>query len=262
MRSIRRFLLVFILALMPLTASAEMLVNSLNYPVWIERAPNNLPLAPGDSLQDGDIVQTGAAGRVWLEIEDGSVIKLGWNTRFSIDRADFHEADNITVLEATFDVMKAAFRFTRGFFSVQQPVTHRVEFLVGVISVDIQATDVWGRSGEHDDIVALFEGRVEVASAGQDPVVMDQAMTLFRKANSEPVGPLTEVDAVVVEGLTSETELDPSAGIARASGVYSLVLQSNSNPDHADAALKRFHDSGYAVQARLVDVNGKHYTHI
>jgi hypothetical protein len=262
MHSIRKFLLVFILALMPLMASAAMWVNSLNYPVWIERGSNTLPLAPGDRLQDGDIVQTGATGRVWLEVEDGSVIKLGRDTRFSIDRVDFREVDNVSVFEAAFDVMKGAFRFTRGFFSVQQPATHRVEFQVGAISANIQGTDVWGRSGEHEDIVALFEGRVEVTSAGQDPVVMDQAMTLFRKANSEPDAPVAVVDAVVVESLTSETELDASAGIARAGGVYSLVLQSNSNPAHADAALKRFHDAGYAVLARLVEVSGKFYTRI
>ena len=106
MHPIGRFLLVFILALMPLMASAAMWVNSLNYPVWIERGSSNRPLAPGDRLQDGDIVQTGAAGRVWLEVEDGSVIKLGRDTRFSVDRADFREVDNVTVLEAAFDVMK------------------------------------------------------------------------------------------------------------------------------------------------------------
>ena len=262
MHSIRRLLWVFILALMPLMASATMSVNSLNYPVWIERGTNNLPLAPGDRLQDGDIVQTGAVGRVWLEVEDGSVIKLGPNTRLRIDRVDFREVDNSTVLEAAFDLMKGAFRFTKGFFSMQQPATHRVEFRVGAISVDIQGTDVWGRSGEHEDIVALFEGRVEVTSGGQDPVVMDEAMTLFRKAKSEPDVPVTVVDAVAVESLISETELDASAGIARAGGIYSLVLQSNSNPVHTNAALKRFHGVRYAVQARFVEVNGKSYTRI
>ena len=144
-----RFLLIVILALMPLMASAAMWVNSLNYPVWIERGSNIRPLAPGDRLQDGDIVQTGAAGRVWLEVEDGSVIKLGRDTRFSIDRADFREVDNVTVLEAAFVVMRGAFRFTREFFWVQQLTTHRVEFQVGTISAAIQGTDVWGRSGEH-----------------------------------------------------------------------------------------------------------------
>jgi hypothetical protein len=49
---------------------------------------------------------------------------------------------------------------------------------------------------------------------------------------------------------------------ARVGGVYSLVLQSSSNPAHANAALKRFHDAGYAVQARQVEVSGKSYTRI
>lgn len=66
----------------------------------------------------------------------------------------------------------------------------------------------------------------------------------------------------MVESLAAETELDASVGIARASGVYSLVLQSNSNPANAEAALKRFHKAGYVVQARLEEVTGKSYTRI
>ena len=262
MHSIRRFLLIFMLALVPLIASAAMSVNSLNYPVWIERDSKNLPLAPGDRLQDGDIVQTGAAGRVWLKVDDGSVIKLGRNTRFRIDRADFLEVDSITALQTTFDVMQGAFRFTKAFFSKQQPAAPRIEFQVGAIAVDIQNTDIWGRSGEYEDMLVLLGGRVEVAAAGQNSVVMDRAMTLLRKSNGEAYDPVTVIDEVVVDSLTSETELDVAAGIARAGGIYSLVLQSNSNPAHTDAALKRFRGAGYAVQARIVEVSGKSYTRI
>jgi hypothetical protein len=262
MNSIRKLLLVFFLGPMPLMASATMSVNSLNYPVWVERGSENLPLAPGDRLLDGDVVHTGAAGRVWLEVEDGSVIKLGQDTRFTIDRAGFREADNATVFEAAFNVLKGAFRFTSRFFTTQQPARHEVDFKVGAITAGIRGTDVWGRSAVQEDFVALLEGRIEVASAGQDPVVMDRAMTLYRKANGKPADPVTVVDAAIVEGLASETELDASAGIARTGGIYSLVLQSYSVPGLAEKALKRFRDAGYAVQARVVEVDGISFTRV
>jgi hypothetical protein len=262
MNSIGKLLSVFFLGLMPLMVSAAISVNSLNYPVWVERGTDTLPLAPGDRLQVGDVVQTGAAGRIWLEVENGSVIKLGRNTRFTIDKFDFREEGDVTELEAEFNVLKGAFRFTARFFPMQQSAAQWVDFKVGAITAGIRNTDVWGRSGAHEDFVALLEGRVEIASSGQNSVVMDQALTLFRKAKREPAEPVTVIDEVIVESLVPETELDPSAGIARAGGIYSLVLQSYSDPGHADEAFKRYRDAGYAVQARPVEVSGKPYTRI
>lgn len=262
MNFIHKFVLLFFLGLASSMASATVSVYGLNYPVWVERGSKSLPLAPGDLLRVGDIVQTGATGRVWLETGDGSVIKLGQGTRFRIDRAAIRKSDNTNVLEAAFNVLKGAFRFTSRFFTVQQPTTQRVDFQVGTITAGIRGTDIWGRSAGDEDFVALLEGRVEVASANRDPVVMNQALTLYRKANGVPADPVARVDAAVADRLKAETELDASAGIARASGVYSLVLQSYSDPGNVDEALKRFRDAGYAVKARVVDVDGKSYTRL
>ena len=70
--------------------SAALAVDSLNFPAWVEREAHSIPLAPGDRLVAGDVVTTGRSGRVWLEAEDGSVIKLGQDTRFVVDRAPRH----------------------------------------------------------------------------------------------------------------------------------------------------------------------------
>ena len=262
MKSIPWLLLLFLLGLTPVMASAAVSVVRLNYPVWIERGADTVPLAPGDRLQAGDVVQTGSVGRVWLRVEDGSVIKLGQNARFNTGRPEFREADNGTVLEAAFDVLKGAFRYTSGFFRPERQAGARFDFQVGAITVGIRGTDVWGRAAQDEDFVALLDGRIEVASADQAAVVMDQSLTLYRKVSGEPADPVAAVEVAIVEGLAAETELDTSAGIASASGVYSLVLHSYTNPDHAEPVLKRLRDVGYAVQARVVEVDGKSYTRI
>ncbi|MCP4764741.1 MAG: FecR domain-containing protein [Gammaproteobacteria bacterium] len=262
MKSIPKLFLMFFLGLMPLMASAVVSVDRLNYPVWVERGADTVPLAAGARLQIGDIVQTGSSGRVWLKVEDGSVVKLGQNARFSIEGAAFREADSGTVLEGVFNVLKGAFRFTSGFFTTQLTSTRQLDFQVGAITVGIRGTDIWGRATDDEDFVALLEGRIEVASTGRETAVMDQALTLYRKASGEPADPVTVVEAAVVEGLATETELDASLGISGASGVYSLVLHSYTDPGHADVALKRYRDAGYAVQARPVEVGGISYTRI
>ncbi len=262
MKSIPKLLVLFFLGLMPPMASAAVSVERLNYPVWVERGTDTVPLAPGDRLLAGDIVQTGSTGRVWLMVEDGSVIKLGQNARFDIEHAGFREEENVTVLEAAFNVLKGAFRFTSGFFSAQRQATHRFDFQVGAVTAGVRGTDIWGRAADDEDFVALLEGRIEVASAGQDAVVMDQALTLYRKRSGEPADPVIAVDAAVVEGLAPETELDASLGIAKANGIYSLVFHSYTDPGHADVALKHLRDAGYPAQARVVEIDGISYTRI
>ena len=40
------------------------------------------------------------------------------------------------------------------------------------------------------------------------------------------------------------------------------MLQSLSDSGNIDAALKRYHDAGYAARARAIEVNGQTYTRI
>ena len=236
-------------------AQAAVTVDSLNYPVWVERGSNNLPLAPGDSLRAGDVVQTGATGRVWLEVDDGSVIKLGQDARFAIEQAAFSEESGATVLDAAFDVLKGAFRFTSKFFQPKRRAVHRLDFTVGAVTAGIRGTDIWGLSSDAEDFVALLEGRIEVSSAGQAPQLLEQPLSLYRKADGQPADPVTLVDMATVEALAPQTELDPSAGVADTIGNYGLVLQSLSDPGNVDAALQRYRSDGYAVRARNVEVN-------
>ena len=257
-----KFLLALLLGLMPIAASAAISVDSLNYPAWVERGTDTLPLAPGDRLQTGDLVHTGALGRVWLKLEGGNMIKLGQDARFAIDDAEFREGEQGPVLEATFNVLKGAFRFTSGFFTIRRPGPHRLDFQVGAITASVQGKDILGRAGEGEDFIALLEGRIEVASADQDPVVLDRALTRYRKAKREPADPVNSMDRSMVEGLAAETELDRSVGVASTFGPYSLVLQSFTDPTNVDGALQRFLDAGYAVRTHPQEVDGTTYTRI
>jgi len=262
MKPLTRVMSALLLTLCMPVAFAAITVDSMNYPAWVERGSANLPLAPGDRLRPGDVVQTGARGRVWLEIEDGSVIKLGQGARFAVDRAQFNEESGGTVLDAAFNVLKGAFRFTSNFFSAAREARHEVDFQVGAVTIGVRGTDIWGLSSDDEDFVALLEGSIEVASANQAPQTIDQPLSLYRKAAGKPADPVTQVDMATVEALAPQTELDASVGVADTVGNYGLVLESLSDPGNVDAALARYRDAGYAVRARIVDVNGRAYTRI
>jgi len=262
MKTVRSLIHVVLLIAVSPSALAVVSVGSLNYPVWAERGEQRVPLAPGDRLQTGDVVQTGANGRVWLQVEGGNAIKLGQGARFAIERADLRGSGDDATLRATFNLLQGAFRFTSRFFELQPQVRHELVFKVGAVKLRADGRDLWGRSADEADFLVLLEGRAEVTPAGQSAILMDKPSTVFRKMQGLPAEPVTSISPAKVEDLVAQTELEPSLGIARMTGNYVLVLQSLSSDALVEAELDRLRQAGYAVQARVVDVNGKSYTRI
>lgn len=243
-------------------AAAALSVDSMNYPAWVKREMQSIPLAPGDRIVAGDTVITGEHGRVWLEAEDGSVIKLGQGARFVVDRERLDVSGDGTFFEAAFDVLRGAFRFTGSFFPRRPEIAHRVDFRVGAVTAGIRGTDIWGRSGDDEDFVALLDGRIEIGSEGAASQPMDQPLTLYRKRANLPADEISALTMAVVNELAAETELSPEAGIAAAGGGYELVLASVPSSVFERAALDRFRQAGYPAEPVAVEVGGVAYTRI
>jgi hypothetical protein len=235
-------------------------VNSMNFPAWVERGDSAVPLAPGDSLRTGDIVVTGGRGRVWLAAEDGSAIKLGQGTRFVIERAALAESDAGSVFTAVFDVLKGAFRFSSGFFSARHEFAHQVDVRIGAITAGVRGTDIWGRSSDDEDLVALIEGSIEVASDGAAPQRMDKPLTIYRKTTGRLADGIRPVEPEIVGEYAIETELAERAGIASAGGDYELVLASVRAERFDAAELERFRHAGYPVRTAGAMIDGVEYT--
>ena len=257
-----RIPIVIVMLLVTPFASAGLSVDRVNYPAWFERANRIQPLTPGTRLEAGDLVRTGASGRAWLEVDDGSVVKLGQDARFVVARAGFSEEGGDTFLDAAFDVLRGAFRFTSGFFEPRREAMHRVAMRVGAVTVGIRGTDIWGRSSDVEDFVALLEGRIEVSSDDAPPTLMDAPLTLYLKRRGQQAGGVQPVDPDTVAALAPETELDAGAGIAAADGAYALVLMSLQSSEFAAAAMARFREAGYPVVSVPVEVAGASYTRL
>ena len=84
-------------------------VEAVQYPAWLERGGNAVPLTPGTQLQAQDRLRTGTDARVQLRLGEGSTVKLGENARFTIEKVDdrglFRAA--LAVLAARYDALVA-----------------------------------------------------------------------------------------------------------------------------------------------------------
>ncbi len=84
-----------------------MVVEAVQYPAWLERGGQAVPLVPGVELQGADSLRTGANARARLRLSDGSTVKLGENARFELERAQ-----DVGFLRASLRVVGGAFRYT------------------------------------------------------------------------------------------------------------------------------------------------------
>ena len=262
MNAIFRLFALLVLVGMTPAAVASVAVDSANYPVWFERAGRIDALAPGDRLSTGDIVRTGSTGRVWLALDDGSVVKLGQGARFVIERTELRESGGADLLDAAFNVLQGAFRFTSRFFSPRREAGHRLSFRVGAITAGIRGTDIWGRAADDRDFVALLEGIIEVGSDRDVTQRMTEPLTLYAREKGQPAGDVQVVDLATVQSLAPETELDAGAGIATTTGPFGLVLMSLRSEAAVEPSVRRLRRAGFPAVAQPAEINGVAYTRI
>jgi cell division septation protein DedD len=198
------------------TAAAQSAkVEAVQYPAWLERGGNTVPLAPGIELEARDKVRTGAAARVVLRFREGSTVKLGENARFEIER----QHRDITI-----------------------KVTN--------ITAGIRGTDVWGKSTQERDLVCLLEGQVNVSSEGGAPVTLDKPLDFYQKPRGGEAQ-VARVDPKQVEIWSAETEIAPDGPAARVGGDWRVIASKFERRDAALALSRRLRSSGYP--AHVVD---------
>ena len=230
-------------------------INALNYPVWVVRDRQTVPLLPGSELRDGDLLRTGKRGRVLLQLADASALKLGGSASFRIESVRMFSNQGKSYLELGLEVLRGAFRFTSALFG-DASVGHRVKVRIGAITAGVRGTDIWGRSNLEQDLVCLIEGTITVDAAGEATVILEQALSIYVKPRDEAALPVAQVDAAQLQRWAGETELDTALGIASEDGEWQLVLMSLSDIDNLDLVLRKFHDKGFAVQAVSVQIGG------
>src|SRR5687768_13455133 len=76
-------------------ARAQAIVESVQYPAWLERGGSAAPLVPGTALQARDAIVTGAEARVALRLAEGSVVRLGEKSRVLLQRDELLLASGV-----------------------------------------------------------------------------------------------------------------------------------------------------------------------
>src|SRR5258706_4080995 len=222
-----------------LQAQTSAVVEAVQYPAWLERGGNTVPLTPGTVLQSQDRLRTGGNARVQLKLAEGSAVKLGENAKFTIERVE-----NRGIFRATLNVLTGAFRFTTDALKKSQP--RDVTIKVKNVTAGIRGTDLWGKSTDERDLVCLLEGKISVGSEGHPTVTLDNPLDFYQKPR-DGAPQVAKVDSKQIDQWAAETEIAKDGAAARA-GAPSRVGASHHSPLHPTLALNPPHRSrGFAA---------------
>ena len=228
-------------------------VAAVQLPAWVERGGRVVPVRPGFTLEPGDVLITGAKGRVHVDTPDGSVIKLGSAGRIGLDKLVVHtDTDGQGLFEGALNVVKGAFRFTTRLAGRTSRRDVRVR--VGVVTAGIRGTDIWGKSDDEKDLICLLEGKIAIGSDGQPEQTMADALTFYVVPKGQPPKPIVPVDPnKVVNEWAPQTEMVPDAPTLVADGSYIVIALSQTSAEGAEFIAGKLAESGYPAEVDTAD---------
>ncbi len=223
-------------------------VEGLQLPAWLERNGVRDALTLGMSLQQQDTVETGPGARLLMQLEDGSIVKLGENASLTLAELE-PAASSQGIFSSLLNVVRGAFRLTSA--KLARFGKSSLEVNVASLTLGVRGTDVWGKAADDRDIVCLIEGNIEVQDNANGSIfVMAQGLTFYIAPHGQPPLPVQPVPSAKLAEWSQETELINGMGILRADGGWTVHLLSFQGRDAADNAREKLRQAGYAAVIR------------
>lgn len=162
---------VFLLFVAPLAHAAAGVFSDVDGETRIQRGDAYYTAAPGVEVEADDIVETGDNAAAQVEMNDGTILKLGANTRLLL--ADYKLDTDNSVLTAGLEVLSGWLRFA---VAKLHGSDRRFDINTPTMTVGIRGTEGVIEAANERNGLLLEEGRVAVraADAGTMPVSAGQ----------------------------------------------------------------------------------------
>lgn len=249
-----KFVISLVLLFFSLNSHALVIGSAQKFqmPAWVDRQGIKSALTVGDDVLAGDVIITGNNARVLLHINDGSDIKIGAESKFGFESASKPKVSD--VFTGSFRLVTGAFRYTTN--KLRDQSKRNIDINVGVISVGIRGTDVWGKSGATEDTVVLIEGDVEITKPFGSAQRLNTPLT---HVVSPKKLPLSQPIPVIMDNLKAwafETELQTGKGIVENGGKYKLHLGAYKTRSSARKLIEKLSSKGYSAIVKEYSASG------
>jgi hypothetical protein len=207
-------------------------------------------------VADGDTLRTAAGGRVYVQLPEHSTVKLGENTEFATPAMQMTKDDQGSLFKGVLHVLKGVFRFTTSL--VGHSERRHVDIQVGVATIGVRGTDVWGRSSADGSLVALLEGKVSMDMPGHQGMMMEQPMHYMTMATTgEDMKMDQEVTADKVADWAAQTDVAPGTGVLTSDGKWTVALLSSTSDDDTLDLMQKLAVAGYPSEDATVTIKGR-----
>jgi hypothetical protein len=234
-------------------------VEAMQMPAWYQQNGETHPLKPGVKLYSSDVVRTGDGARILLRLEEGSFIKLGENGNLELNTINKPEQAT-GIFDGLLEVSKGAFRFTTSKISKLRKRDIKVK--IGVVTVGIRGTDIWGKSSDEKDILCLIEGKITAQREGEAAFPMEDALSFYIVPKNKPALPVSPVPEAKLAKWAAQTDTQAGQGVLTTSGQWAVNLMSLTNEASADTLQQQLNTDGYAAELRETQVNGIDFSRV
>lgn len=271
-------LLALLILISPPLLAAVAVVEGVQMPAWVEQDGVKTPLSTGIALQNSDIVTTGEGGRAQLKLAEGSTLKLGQNTRVSLDNLaesgkDFHIAvavnqgafrltsSTITRKTVTKKKLKKGTRkITKR--EVLEATPRSVNVHLGSINASAAGGDVWGKASDARDVVALLRGNVLVTHDDASQTMLTRGKTFVDALSGGTLNQPRNVPSGDMAAWVRETDLTTGHGVVNWKGRWKVSVGTFRDGAEAAELMRKIADEGYAVELAPASISGRAQTRL
>jgi hypothetical protein len=165
-------------------------ISAVSGQVQLLRGDVYLAGARGVDVHADDIVETGKGAAAQLDMEDGSVLKLGPQTRLAL--SDYRLDANKNVVSATLDVLSGWLRFAVAKLKPEG----RYGFNTPLLTIGVRGTEGTIEAENEQGGLHLEEGAVDVSPFGQDilklPPLRVVSGEFIQRARGQPLAKLSQ----------------------------------------------------------------------
>lgn len=224
-------------------AAPYAVVDSVQSPVWVERAGKRLPASPGMELRNRDRLITGNEARSHVQLGDGSTVKLGENAQIEFNALDQRREGTFT---AALDVAHGAFRLTTEARRKQRG-QRAINVRVGNITAGLRGTDIWGRSDAAYDFICLLEGQIVVSHPQAAPNELNVPLQYFGADKGQAPEAIGQVEPGQIAGWSASTELKAGAATLQR-GAWAVKVATATDEEGALSLYDQITNAGYPVR--------------
>ena len=242
----------------PANPPAGSVVSAVQSPAWLVHAGNALPLKPGMQVADGDTLRTAGGGRVYLQLPEHSTVKLGENTEFMTPTVQMTKDEQGSLFKGVLHVLKGVFRFTTSL--VGHSERRHVDIQVGVATIGLRGTDVWGRASDDGSLVALLDGKISMDMPGHAGMMMEQPMHYMTAgAGGADMKMNMDVTPDKVADWAAQTDVAAGSGVLSDDGKWVVALVSSTSETDTTNLMKKLAAAGYPSDDVEVTVKGQQW---